>query len=144
MRRLLARMGMSSQEAVVNRVMKVFAIVYLVWLIAAVLAYKTEFMQLMFTSLFFGVYSTCVTLYIISRFVFSLFYRSHPDAGIEPRVAIVMPAFNEQDAIAASLRSLLALDYPPHKLELVAVNDGSTDATLARRCARSPRGRTAA
>ena len=42
-----------------------------------------------------------------------------------------MPGFNEEDAIAASLRSLLALDYPPEKLELVAVNDGSTDATLA-------------
>ena len=42
-----------------------------------------------------------------------------------------MPAFNEQDAIAASLRSLLALDYPAGKLEIVAVNDGSTDDTLA-------------
>ena len=41
-----------------------------------------------------------------------------------------MPGFNEQDAIAASLRSLLALEYPEEKLELVAVNDGSTDATL--------------
>ena len=39
-----------------------------------------------------------------------------------------MPGFNEEDAIAASLRSLLALDYPPEKLELIAVNDGSTDA----------------
>ncbi len=42
-----------------------------------------------------------------------------------------MPGFNEEKAIATSLRSLLALDYPPEKLELVAVNDGSTDATLA-------------
>ncbi len=120
----------SSQDAIVNRVLKIFAAVYLVWLIAAVVAYKTEFVALMFSNVFFGVYSTCVTLYILSRFLFSLFYRSRPDAGIEPRVAIVMPAFNEQDAIAASLRSLLALEYPPDKLELVAVNDGSTDATL--------------
>ena len=119
-----------SQEAIVNRVLKAFALVYLVWLIAAVMAYKTEFVQLMFTNLFFGIYSTCVTVYILSRFLFSLFYRSKPDAGIEPCVAIVMPAFNEQEAIATSLRSLLALEYPPSKLELVAVNDGSTDATL--------------
>jgi hyaluronan synthase len=41
-----------------------------------------------------------------------------------------MPCFNEQQAIAASLRSLLALRYPPEKLELIAVNDGSTDGTL--------------
>jgi hyaluronan synthase len=119
-----------SQEAIVNRVLKGFAVIYLLWLIAAVMAYKTEFIQLMFTNVFFGIYSTCVTVYILSRFLFSLFYRSKPDAGIEPCVAIVMPGFNEQDAIAASLRSLLALEYPRAKLELVAVNDGSTDATL--------------
>jgi hyaluronan synthase len=120
-----------SQEAVVNRVLKTFAVLYLVWLIAAVLAYKAEFVQVMFSNLFFGIYSTCVTAYILSRFLFSLFYRSKPDAGIEPHVAIVMPGFNEQEAIAASLTSLLDLRYPPEKLELVAVNDGSTDDTLA-------------
>ncbi len=122
---------MPSQEAVVNRVLKGFAVVYLIWLIAAVVAYKAEFIQVMFSNLFFGIYSTCVTAYILSRFLFSLFYRSKPDAGIEPHVAIVMPGFNEQEAIAASLTSLLELRYPPEKLELVAVNDGSTDATLA-------------
>ena len=130
MRKLRALLTKPSQEAIVNQVMKGFALVYLVWLIAAVMAYKTEFVQVMFTNLFFGIYSTCVTVYILSRFLFSLFYRSKPDAGIEPRVAIVMPGFNEQDAIATSLRSLLALEYPEAKLELVAVNDGSTDATL--------------
>lgn len=126
----MSRLRAASQEALVNKVLKLFAIVYLVWLIAAVASYKTEFLQVMFSNVFFGVYSTCVSLYILSRFLLSLFYRSRPDAGIEPAVAIVMPAFNEQAAIAVSLRSLLALDYPPDKLELVAVNDGSTDATL--------------
>lgn len=126
----LTRLRALSQEAIVTGVLKAFAAFYLVWLIAAVASYKTEFVHLLFTSVFFGVYSTCVTVYILSRFLLSLFYRSTPDAGIEPRVAIVMPAFNEQEAIAASLRSLLALAYPPSKLELVAVNDGSTDATL--------------
>jgi hyaluronan synthase len=123
--------AIARQEAIVTRVLKLFAAVYLVWLVMAVVAYKTEFIEVMFSSLFFGIYSTCVSVYILSRFALSLFYRSVPDAGIEPAVAIVMPAFNEQDAIAASLRSLLALDYPPSKLELVAVNDGSTDATLS-------------
>ncbi|HXP99770.1 MAG TPA: glycosyltransferase family 2 protein, partial [Solirubrobacteraceae bacterium] len=120
-----------SQKAIVNWVLKAFAVVYLIWLIAAVVAYKAEFVQVMFSNLFFGIYSTCVTTYILSRFLFSLFYRSKPDAGIEPHVAIVMPGFNEQEAIAASLTSLLKLRYPPDKLELVAVNDGSTDDTLA-------------
>jgi hyaluronan synthase len=141
--RKLWRAIVPSQETIVNFVLKAFALVYLVWLIAAVIAYKAEFAKVMFSSLFFGIYSTLVTAYILSRFLFSLFYRSAPDAGIEPRVAIVMPGFNEQEAIASSLTSLLKLRYPREKLELVAVNDGSTDDTLAemRRVAAGAEGR---
>jgi hyaluronan synthase len=113
-----------------HRALKALAALYLVGLIVAVMAYKAEFVGLMFSNPFFGVYSVCVASYILSRFLFSLFYRAKPDAGIEPKIAIVMPGFNEQDAIAASLRSLLALEYPREKLELIAVNDGSTDGTL--------------
>lgn len=114
-----------------NRALKLVAGAYLVVLIVAVMAYKVAFIGLMFSNVFFGVYSVCVASYILSRFLFSLFYRSKPDAGLEPAIAIVMPSFNEQEAIGDSLRSLLALEYPPEKLELIAVNDGSTDATLA-------------
>ena len=115
----------------VNKALKVCAFVYLIVLLAAVMSYKAAFMGLMFHNVFFGVYSVCVASYILSRFLFSLFYRSRPDAGIEPRIAIVMPGFNEEEAIARSLTSLLELDYPREKLELIAVNDGSTDGTLS-------------
>ena len=126
-----------------NRALKGLAALYLVGLIAAVLAYKAAFIGLLFSSPFFGVYSVCVATYILSRFILSLFYRSAPDAGIEPRIAIVMPSFNEAGAIASSLRALLALDYPERKLELIAVNDGSTDDTLAetQKVAHESRGR---
>ena len=46
-----------------------------------------------------------------------------------PRVAIIVPCYNEADTIAATCDSLLALDYPKEKLEIILVNDGSTDAT---------------
>jgi len=127
----------------VNRALKALAAIYLVGLIVAVMAYKAAFVGLMFSNPFFGAYSVCVATYILSRFTLSLFYRSMPDAGIEPRAAIVMPSFNEGEAIAASLRSLLELDYPREKLELIAVNDGSTDCTLQemQRVARESHGR---
>jgi hyaluronan synthase len=115
----------------VNRALKALAAVYLIGLVVAVMAYKAAFIGLVLSNPFFGIYSVCVASYILSRFVFSLFYRSSRDAGIEPPIAIVMPSFNEQEAIADSLQALLALEYPPEKLELIAVNDGSTDATLA-------------
>ncbi len=114
-----------------RRGLKICAGIYLVVLLVAVMAYKAAFMGVMFHNAFYGVYSVCVASYIVSRFIFSLFYRSKRDAGIEPAIAIVMPGFNEEEAIGVSLRSLLALSYPAEKLELIAVNDGSTDGTLA-------------
>ncbi|HST54589.1 MAG TPA: glycosyltransferase [Solirubrobacteraceae bacterium] len=122
---------LSLQRFTGHRALKALAIVYVIVLFAAVISYKAAFIDLMFSNVFFGVYSISVASYILSRFLFSLFYRSKPEAGVQPQIAIVMPGFNEEEAIADSLLSLLALEYPREKLELVAVNDGSTDGTLA-------------
>lgn len=132
-----------SRRLSLHRVLKALAGLYLVLLLAAVMAYKAAFAGLLFSNLFFGIYSVTVASYIVSRFLFSLFYRPRRDAGVEPGIAIVMPGFNEEEAIARSLTSLLELDYPPEKLELVAVNDGSTDGTLRemRRVATGSQGR---
>lgn len=46
-----------------------------------------------------------------------------------PRVSILVPAFNEEESIRAALESSLRLDYPDY--EIVFVDDGSTDETLA-------------
>jgi cellulose synthase/poly-beta-1,6-N-acetylglucosamine synthase-like glycosyltransferase len=46
-----------------------------------------------------------------------------------PSVAIVVPCFNEEKTVAGTLNSLLALEYPKGKLEIIVVDDGSTDAT---------------
>jgi hyaluronan synthase len=107
-----------------------FSFVYLIAIIVGIVVYKALFIRLLLGDPFFAVYGLSVATYILSRFILSLFYRSGRDHGIEPHVAIVMPGFNEEAAIAQSLRSLLKLDYPATKLELVAVNDGSTDRTL--------------
>ncbi len=48
-----------------------------------------------------------------------------------PPVAIVVPCYNEQDTIKGTIDSLLALDYPKDKLQIVLVNDGSKDNTAA-------------
>lgn len=48
---------------------------------------------------------------------------------VAPVVSVLAPAHNEERTIADSVRALLSLRYP--RLEVVVVNDGSTDATLA-------------
>jgi len=49
---------------------------------------------------------------------------------LTPPITLVAPAHNEEGSIVPAVRSLLHVDYP--ELEVVVVNDGSTDRTLAR------------
>ena len=46
-----------------------------------------------------------------------------------PLVAIIVPCWNEEHTITATVESLLALEYPSEKLSIVLVDDGSTDNT---------------
>ncbi len=46
-----------------------------------------------------------------------------------PTLSILIPARNEALVIEGLLNSLAAQDYPPEKMEIIVVNDGSTDST---------------
>jgi cellulose synthase/poly-beta-1,6-N-acetylglucosamine synthase-like glycosyltransferase len=46
-----------------------------------------------------------------------------------PNIAVIVPCFNQGETLAATMNSLLALNYPKEKLEVLAVDDGSTDNT---------------
>lgn len=46
-----------------------------------------------------------------------------------PRVSVTVPAYNEEREIAATLEGLLALDYPPGRMQVLVVSDASTDGT---------------
>lgn len=47
---------------------------------------------------------------------------------LSPTISILAPAFNEESTIEASLRALLALQYP--SLEIIVISDGSKDRTV--------------
>jgi cellulose synthase/poly-beta-1,6-N-acetylglucosamine synthase-like glycosyltransferase len=48
---------------------------------------------------------------------------------LRPRVSVLIPAYNEQDVIVETLGAALASDHAP--LEVIVVDDGSSDATAA-------------
>ena len=50
--------------------------------------------------------------------------------GWEPKISVVIPAYNEERNLSRCLDSLLASDYPKEKLELLVIDDGSKDRTL--------------
>jgi glycosyltransferase involved in cell wall biosynthesis len=45
-------------------------------------------------------------------------------------VSVVMPAFNEEKYIERALKSVRDLDYPKERIEIIVVDNGSTDRTV--------------
>ena len=55
--------------------------------------------------------------------------RTRMNGTATPAVAIIVPCWNEAATVEATCNSVLALQYPKEKLEVILVDDGSTDAT---------------
>ena len=70
----------------------------------------------------------CVGLLAILE---KLLRRPPPPSDARPLVSVLVPAHDEEAAIADTVRSALASDYP--SLELIVVDDGSKDATVGAR-----------
>src|SRR5664279_3425646 len=49
-----------------------------------------------------------------------------------PSVTLIVPAYDEEEVIAAKVADALALDYPRELLQIIVASDGSTDATAER------------
>lgn len=91
----------------------------------------------------FFIYSIFVTTFVLSRIVSALFYRKTLNAVLannypqviaetyEPSVTFVIPCKNEEKDIANTVEKCFEADYPSEKMEVIVINDGSTDGTQA-------------
>jgi cellulose synthase/poly-beta-1,6-N-acetylglucosamine synthase-like glycosyltransferase len=68
-----------------------------------------------------------VLVYLVSR----LFPKKIQRAASEPKVTILITAYNEENAIRRKIENTLLIDYPKEKLEILVASDGSTDRTDA-------------
>ncbi|MBP7275703.1 MAG: glycosyltransferase [Kiritimatiellae bacterium] len=78
-------------------------------------------------------YSILVGGYLLTRFLFAAFYpkiESVPPDQL-PKLSVVVPARNEEAAIERTVRHLMEGDYPADRLQVVIVDDASTDGTAA-------------
>ncbi|MGY4884422.1 MAG: glycosyltransferase family 2 protein [Nanobdellota archaeon] len=86
------------------------------------------------------VYTLGITVFMLTRVVGSFFYKNYRTRLDEkqkekirnyfPSVSFVIPCKNEEKAIYNTIASCASSKYPRNKIEIVAINDGSTDNTL--------------
>jgi len=55
----------------------------------------------------------------------------YTDDSLLPLVSILIPAHNEERVIRKTIRKITAFDYPRDKMEIIAIDDSSTDSTGA-------------
>lgn len=73
-------------------------------------------------------YSIIAAFFLLSRYLFAVFYRQIPiDIKFTPGVSIIIPCFNEEKWIQRTILSCINQDYPVDKLEVIIVDDCSTD-----------------
>jgi hyaluronan synthase len=110
------------------------AIVYFAWHTGALVdpfaeAWKTT----LGATLMFGgaLYASAMLLVQLVRVVLVIFYRPQKSLSDEalPSVTVIIPAYNEGPDVAKSIESIARSNYPKEKLQIIAIDDGSTDDT---------------
>lgn len=85
------------------------------------------------------IYTIFVTTFQLSRVIGAIFYKYSAskilpkdflDKNYEPFITFVIPCKNEEKTIAKTVLKSFEVDYPKNKVEVIVINDGSTDGTI--------------
>ena len=78
-------------------------------------------------------YSIIAAVFLLTRYLFGALYKTVPiREDFTPGVSIIVPCFNEQEWINRTILSCINQSYPAEKLEVIIVDDGSTDNSVAK------------
>lgn len=90
----------------------------------------TGFLRILFwTSFFIVCYSYAVYPVLLALLARAFGRKNLREGALLPKVAVVVPVFNEEEVIGAKVENILALDYPADLLSIWIGSDCSTDAT---------------
>ncbi|PSG99757.1 MAG: hypothetical protein BRC28_03080, partial [Nanohaloarchaea archaeon SW_4_43_9] len=78
----------------------------------------------------FGVMIFSASMWLLVYYLNRGKIQKDPETTRFPSVTFLVPAYNEEEHIEKCIRSLLDMNYPSNKLEIIAINDGSADSTL--------------
>ena len=86
------------------------------------------------------IYTVFVTTFELSRVVGAIFYKHTLKSTIhinhnaiskyEPTVTFIIPCKNEEKSIAKTINKCFYAEYHKDKIEVIVINDGSTDGTI--------------
>lgn len=109
---------------------------YAVYTSSAMLLVSTLFIMLMRTesiiyfkyNILLYLYSLIAAAFLLTRYLFGALYRDVPiNPDYTPGVSIIIPCFNEEKWIHRTILSCVNQNYPIDKLEVIVVDDRSTD-----------------
>src|SRR5690349_9368161 len=77
------------------------------------------------------IWITMGVVLLVLRTVLWLVYRPFSAVPLEaaPRLTVVIPAYNEGAMVGETINSVAAASYPPDRLQIIAIDDGSKDDT---------------
>lgn len=78
--------------------------------------------------IFVFVFKVLFLLYLITQFYYYKPMKSIGDAGL-PYLTVIVPAYNEGRFVFETLNSIAQSNYPLKKIQLIAIDDGSSDDT---------------
>ena len=78
-------------------------------------------------------YSIITAVFLLSRYLFGAMYRPKKvDPSFTPGVSILIPCFNEEEWIQRTILSCINQEYPIDKLEVIVIDDKSTDNSVSK------------
>ncbi len=86
-----------------------------------------EFIMALCGVLFMVLFSFLMFVFVV--FVVSRF-KKKDYSHFEPKVSVIIPAYNEEKNIKQCIESIKDSKYPKEKIEIIVVDDGSTDNTI--------------
>ena len=82
---------------------------------------------IVYTSIYIGLVTTA--FYILTFIADTKREREFFTDDELPKVSVIIPAYNEEKTIQLTIDSILKSDYPKNKLDILVVDDGSSDKT---------------
>lgn len=112
-----------------SRVVRMRSAVFAVIVAAAIIYIKTNTILNPASHWFFRTYSFVAGVFFFSRVLIARYYREPEDKGYLPKVSVVIAAKNEEDCIEPTILHVIRSRYPAELMEIIAIDDGSTDRT---------------